>query len=82
MGAMTFGNFSAVFDNAPFLRNSGSVDCIIRLMKRHHNNVKILVQCFRAIGNIALISEDMRLYLLNNGCEEPVRKCNNDDPEA
>jgi len=82
MAAMTFGNFAAVFDNAPFLRNSGVVDCILRLMKKHRKNKKIAIQCFRAIGNIALISEDMRLYLLKNGCEGAVRDCNNDDPEA
>jgi len=82
MGAMTFGNFAAVFDNAPFLRNSGSVDCILRMLKRHSNDPKVVIQCYRAIGNIALISEDMRLYLLKNGCEPAIRDNNLDDPEA
>jgi len=82
MGAMTFGNFAAVFTNAPFLRNSGSVDCILRMMKRHSQDTRILIQCYRAIGNIALISEDMRLYLIDNGCEDAVNRCRNDDPDA
>lgn len=79
---MTFGNFAAVFDNAPFLRNSGSVDCILRMLDRHAKDPKVIIQCFRALGNIALINEDMRLYLLKNGCEPAVRNNKNGDPEA
>ena len=73
MGAMAFGNFCSVYSNADYLKKGGVVDCIIKLLKRHQKNEKIAIQCFRALANIALISEDYRKYLLSKGVEDIVR---------
>lgn len=72
-GTMSIANFCAVPSNEKKLKKHKAVKCVVGLLKNLGKVPEIAVQCYRALKNLAVMSEHMRKYMVDQGVTDAVK---------